>query len=338
MKTTDTEGSTISEWSERNTKNSVTQGNGKGVAWEYVVELSNQMDADPWICVPYKASDDYIIQLATLFKKTLNPDRKLYLEFSNELWNWIYPSSSYILNNAPGHSNSYVSTDLAALGKAGVNHPEKDAYMMARAFRLFDQVWGEQKSRIVHLATSQASWAGNSGRILQYLFETDGIGADALAVGGYFYYNGSDHATWNAMDPAAVTPQMILQSATDYYAASAGAAISASKVYATQYGVDYIVYEGGQHMQPYNQQDWGYNQAIYDAQIHPEMYSLYQRNFAAHKAVDCKLFMAHSYISQRETRYGSWGHLENLSQLDYPETLKTKAPKYKALLDSNIPR
>jgi len=90
-------------------------------------------------------------------------------------------------------------------------------------------------------------------------------------------------------------------------------------------------------MQPYNQQDWAYNHAVYDAQVHPGMYELYMTNFALHQepVVDCQLFMAYSYIGPRVTKYGSWGHLENAQQLSSPVTLKVTAPKFKALLDVN---
>ena len=338
MDFTQTNGSPASEWSYRTKIDGISQSTPQGVAWEYVIALANQLQSDPWICIPHKASDDYIISLANLFKSNLNTDRKLYIEFSNELWNWPFSQATYVNNNAPDHPNTYVSTDLAAIGASGGNFPEKDAYMMARTFRLFDQVWGTQKSRIVHVATGQHAWAANSGRILNYLFETDGIGADALAVGGYFYFNPSDHAIWNAMDPANVTSAMILESAENYYDASTGTWITATKSIAQQYGVDYLVYEGGQHMQPYNQGEWGYNHAVYDAQVHPGMYDLYIKNFLKHQDVDCKLFMAFSFVGARESRYGSWGHLESLNQLNSPETLMSTAPKYKALLDINADR
>lgn len=340
MDLTRTNNSINKEWSSRTKKNSKSQGGIDGVAWEYIVELSNKLGADPWICVPHQASDDYITQLATLLKTTLNSDRKIYLEFSNELWNWPFSQAGYVNTNAPGHPNSYVSSDLAAIQSRGGNFPEKDAYMMARIFKIFMNVWGSQSGRIVRVATGQAAWADNSRRILKYLFETDGIGADALAVGGYFYFNNSDHAVWNAMNPAEVTPGMILQSANDHLENTVTPWVKASAAYAKQYGVQYLVYEGGQHMQPYNQQDWGYNHAVYSAQIDQGMYALYNKNFALHLEpdVNCKLFMAFSYVGTRVSRYGSWGHIENLNQLASPGTLMNSAPKYKALLDINANR
>ena len=341
MDFSETNDSKQSQWSDRNTKDYYTQGNGRGVAWEYVIELTNELKTDAWICVPHQASDEYIKQLALLFKQNLNSDSKIYLEFSNELWNWIFDQSHYILDNAPNHPNSYVSTDLAAIGPAGEEHPEKDAYMMARLFRIFATVWGNDKSRLVRVATVQHAWVDNTRRILEYLFKHDGIGADALSPAGYFSYSEDDHEIWNAMNPAQVTADMILNSAwnkLDNPAIEDEADWTrASAKYAKEYNLDFVVYEGGQHMQPFEQGDWAYNHAVYDAQIDAKMYDLYMKNFAIHteEAVDTKLFVAYSYISSRESQFGSWGHLENLEQLSRPSSLRQIAPKYQALLDIN---
>jgi hypothetical protein len=335
-----TNNSTQIEWSDRNTKQHYTQGNSKGVAWEYMIDLANELNADIWICVPHMASDDYISHLARLFLDKLKPGLKLHLEYSNEVWNWIFSQANYVLDNAPGHPDSYVSAELAAIGPAGHEHPEKDAYMMARTFRIFESVWGNQKARIVRVAAVQHGWVDNTRRILEYLFNTDGKGADVVAPAGYFSYSEDDHASWVAMNPTDVTAEMILQSAdnkldnpnieeeADYTRQTAA--------YANQFGLDFVVYEGGQHMQPHHQENWDYNHAVYDAQINPKMYELYMKNFAIHQepVVNCKLFMAYSYVGPRESRWGSWGHLESLQQLS-SANLKTTAPKYQALLDIN---
>jgi hypothetical protein len=47
---------------------------------------------------------------------------------------------------------------------------------------------------------------------------------------------------------------------------------------------------------------------------------------------DCQLFMAYNYVDVREDLNGSWGHIEQLSDLNAAD-LKATAPKYKALLD-----
>ena len=77
------------EWSDRVKKTSISQGTTTGAAWEYVVQMANQLDKNPWINIPREVSDDYITQLASLLKSTLEPGRVLYLEYSNELWNRV---------------------------------------------------------------------------------------------------------------------------------------------------------------------------------------------------------------------------------------------------------
>lgn len=66
---------------------------GKGGAWEYAIQLCNETGKDAWICVPPRASDDYVRNLAMLWKQGgngfagLNANLKLYIEYSNENWN-----------------------------------------------------------------------------------------------------------------------------------------------------------------------------------------------------------------------------------------------------------
>jgi len=309
-------------WETRTTTKTYTQAGGEGVAWEYVIELANTLKADPWICIPHKVTDAYINSLAQLFLANLDSNLTLYVEFSNELWNWIYTQAGICI------------AALSGIGAAGTNHPEKDAYMMARTFTIFNNVWSVQRSRLVTVAAVQLGWVDNTRRILNYLFDVAGVGADAVSPGGYFYFDPKDHAIWNAMDPAKVTAEMVINSADGYINEETFRYIDATSAYARDRGIDYIVYEGGQHMQPYNQQDWGYNQAVWDAQIHSGMYDLYMRNLTKHKDVNCKLFMGYDYVRQRESRYGSWGHLEDLADINAVD-LKSTAPKYKALLDFN---
>jgi len=319
-------------WKARTTTKTYTQAKSEGIAWEYVIELANTLKADPWICIPHKATDAYITSLAQFFLANLDSNLTLYVEFSNELWNWQFAQAGYVLNNAPG-GESHVVAALTAISAAGTGHPEKDAYMMARTFTIFKNVWSAQRSRLITVAAVQHAWVDNTRRILNYLFDVAGVGVDAVSPAGYFYFDPDDHTIWNAMDPANVTAERVINSA-DRYMKLVFEATDATSVLAKNRGIDYIVYEGGQHMQPYNQQDWGYNQAIWNAQIHSGMYDLYVRNFNKHKDVNCKLFMGYDYIGERESPYGSWGHLENLTDINAAD-LKSTAPKYKALLDFN---
>ena len=78
---------------------------GIGGPWEHVVLLANEAGIDPWINIPGSASDDYVRKVALLFRygsdgvnpytspqanpvyPPLDSSRRLYIEYSNEVWN-----------------------------------------------------------------------------------------------------------------------------------------------------------------------------------------------------------------------------------------------------------
>lgn len=80
-----TNASPVVEWADRNT--TFYQTSAAGVNYENIVALSNYTKANPWVCVPHKASDDYVRQLARFLKSNLDPSLKVQIEYSNELWN-----------------------------------------------------------------------------------------------------------------------------------------------------------------------------------------------------------------------------------------------------------
>lgn len=327
-------------WSDRAKPSDYTQSTGKGQAIEYAIELANTLNEDAWFCVPHLASDDYIIQMAGLIREKLNPNLKVYIEYSNEVWNWQFQQASWVLNNATGSVDQYVIDDLIAINPASAGHPEKDAYMMARVFRLFGTVFtGQDANRLVKVAAVQHAWVDNTRRILKYLKDANEQ-CDVVSPAGYFGFQSSDHEAWLA-DCDNVTAEKILDDTKAGYESHTATWTSGTAQYAKEYNVGYVVYEGGQHMQPQSQSEWCYNDSLYAAQIHPKMYDLYMQNFAKHAdtSVNCQLFMAFSYTGSRKSKYGSWGHLENINQIEEANgDFMSIAPKYQALLDANTPK
>ncbi|GCE10587.1 fibronectin type III domain-containing protein [Tengunoibacter tsumagoiensis] len=78
---------------------------GFGVPWEYIIQMSNQLHADPWINLPVTADDSYFTSLANLFKNGdtvggvtypgLDPSLHLYIELGNENWNCQFTQCWY---------------------------------------------------------------------------------------------------------------------------------------------------------------------------------------------------------------------------------------------------
>ena len=77
--------SPVVNWSDRNT--SFYQTTAAGVSYEHVVALSNAANADAWVNIPHKASDDYVRNFARFLKTSLKPNLRVHIEYSNELWN-----------------------------------------------------------------------------------------------------------------------------------------------------------------------------------------------------------------------------------------------------------
>jgi hypothetical protein len=57
------------------------------------VQIANELGKDIWINVPALVDDAYVRSLAELLQRTLAPDRAVYVEYSNELWNTQFPQA-----------------------------------------------------------------------------------------------------------------------------------------------------------------------------------------------------------------------------------------------------
>ncbi len=95
-----TNGNPVRRWSERTTPAAASQGGERGAAYEYAVQLANELEKDIWINIPVLADDDYVRSLARLLKQTLAPGRVVYVEYSNELWNHQFPQTKANLEAA----------------------------------------------------------------------------------------------------------------------------------------------------------------------------------------------------------------------------------------------
>ncbi|ODU01699.1 MAG: hypothetical protein ABS79_01320 [Planctomycetes bacterium SCN 63-9] len=58
-----------------------------GVAFEDVFQLSSALGVDAWICVPFAATDDCARAIAEKARDYLTPGLKVWVEYSNEIWN-----------------------------------------------------------------------------------------------------------------------------------------------------------------------------------------------------------------------------------------------------------
>jgi hypothetical protein len=77
-------------------------GPGMGVAIEHMVQLCNETDTDLWLNIPARATDDCVRRMLRLIRngrgsfRGLEAQRRLYLEYGNEIWNSFAPQNGLL--------------------------------------------------------------------------------------------------------------------------------------------------------------------------------------------------------------------------------------------------
>lgn len=156
-----------------------------GACWEHVIEIANRTRTDPWINVPVSAGTDYVTQLATLFRETLDPGLKIYVESSNEVW-----------NSAPGFEQTlYNSQQAAALGLTDIQNHARRTIELAE---IFESVFGTgslNKRIRVNLCYHQPMLKWSVVPMLEYIRDVHGTPSDFLwAIGCQTYFSGGHEA------------------------------------------------------------------------------------------------------------------------------------------------
>lgn len=67
-----------------------------GVPVEWMVALCNRVNANPWFCMPHGTTDAYNQSFAEYVRDNLNPELKVYVEFSNEVWNSAFDQIDHV--------------------------------------------------------------------------------------------------------------------------------------------------------------------------------------------------------------------------------------------------
>jgi hypothetical protein len=296
-------------WSDRGKFTWFTYATPGGVPYEIMVRLANQLQKDIWVCVPHLADSTYIANMATLFRDSLNSQSQVYLEYSNELWNWIFEQAQYNDSHRPSNLN---------YGRAAAEKAKK-------VFRIWQNVFGSQRCRVKRVLGIQAGYNGLNEDILFHL------PAHEWDLAAPTFYFGLDHtSTGNPVLSQGSTVQNVMQNAANtwnLFRPTVRQDYNAIHLL----GKQVVAYEGGQHFvgnafgQPYP-----YQQAMWDAQNSTEMYNFYGMMHDTIRRWGCRLATHFSLASRQESVYGSWGALPDI---DVAGPYSQTARKYQALLD-----
>ena len=153
MDFTNTNGSQVVNWSDRTLPDYYTQGKFGGVAWDYVVQLANITQKDIWINIPHKADNAFLDSLANFLQNGLDPSIKIYLEYSNEVWNGAFSQNA---------DCAQMAQNLGYTGQQWERAWKYTAKRSADVFKVFSDVFIDD-TRIIKIIPSQAanSWVTN---------------------------------------------------------------------------------------------------------------------------------------------------------------------------------
>lgn len=303
--------SELKEWSDRVRPEHFCQTGPKGIAYEYMIALANESGKDLWVCVPDQATDEYMTEMAKLFREKLNPDCHLYVEYSNEWWNSSFRQHGRGKEAAMANPECTSSDPSARIRQ----HLAFKARQVGQVFR---REFGNRAHQIRPVFAVQASdtwWAEVGLKFLSDKYGPPSKDIYALAGTSYFSLWEGDKDNPGGVDKPGMT--------LDEYFADLNRAVSAPRAkhvkhrgFAEKYGIRFIAYEGGLHVTDRNgvlRKDVNAEvkkQATDDprmAELVPKIYDAWRRD-----AGD-GMVMWFNFCSPGG-KFGRWGLLESIDQ------------------------
>jgi hypothetical protein len=314
-------GSTNQNWPDR-ARTNYYNFTDRGVPLEVIADLCNRLKANAWINIPAEATDNYVQQCAALMQRLLSPSLKVYVEYSNEVWNGGF------------QQNAYATQQGAALHLGDSSRPWEGAALFysqraVQIFQIFQNVFGGT-NRLARVLAWQAA-ADPS-------YWTDGLilspsnawqHADALAIAPYITFSPSPGGV--PLDSNVVTNWSVDQ-ILDYVQTNSLPQclgwVTGQKAVADKYGLPLICYEAGQSLD-------GVGGAVGNdaltalleaANRSPRMGMIYSNYLTSWRADGGRLMCLFESCSAFG-QYGSWGLLEAADQ--------TNSPKFSAVTNWN---
>ena len=325
------------EWSQRPTpENSLFFG--EIATLEDMVELANRTNTNPWFTMPHMATDDYIYNFANYVKDNLDPQLKVYVEYSNEVWNSDFSQGWWIEQQGKNEwSDSSDSGYTKRIDWFGQRTTEMT--------QIWDDVFDTEGERVIGVLGAQAANPWTATRALKYTWSDEPLsheeyGIDAIAIAPYFgsYLGNPEYEAQikdlmdnedlgTALDSLfeELTTGGVLNNAPNGGALQQAYDWTAAYVdLAEQQNLDLIGYEVGQHLSGNRgvQENEAITKLFTAANRDPRMKAVYEEYFITLDELGMDLSVNYTDIS-RYNKWGSWGTLENIYQ--------ESSPKYDAI-------
>lgn len=345
-----TNGSLQIGWEDRPQLSDYTWGRN-GVPAEVMLALARQLDSNPWFTMPHAGDDSYFRQFAHLAAAGLGADRKAYVEYSNEVWNWQFPQAKWADDQARAR---WGGDDLWMQYYGG---------RAAEMAQIWTEAFGDRAAdHLVRVMATQTGWLGLEHQIMQApLWVAEQADRhppaayfDAYAVTGYFggilglkeratmvrawiadsadrardaadqqglsrsarqeFISAHQYDVASAQAKAELLDGLISGDPADTLTDLLGRVLPYHAEIARKHGLDLIMYEGGSHVV-------GIGPMVDDAALTgffthfnytPEMGALYTELLAGWQALGGQMFTAYVDV-YTPAKWGSWGALRSLN-------------------------
>ncbi|MFP4551090.1 MAG: hypothetical protein ACLFNT_09815 [Spirochaetales bacterium] len=342
------------DWEDRKPVEYSHWGGALGAPYEVAIALANESVSDLWVNIPVAADDTYVRELARLLLDQLDSNRKVYIEYGNELWNFTFPyqiAREYVLEVAqerwPG---VYEAVQPYSDGDPVNEVMMINSYQGARTVEIaeiFRDVWSAHRDRLIIVA------AGQLGASHPYYFPSRyllgcpvyvgeeggpecGTQVDAFAIAGYV------GEAEGEIEFDRSSPEAFFTDAIDFVRGEGEWGPNSEepgmrylfrldKALADEYGLPLIAYEGGQHFIGSR-----YTRDVINR--HPMMRELYDALFDVWQEEGGGLFVHLSgIIPPGQSEPGeepSYFQSENFGIKETQSQTRVEAPKWDAVLET----
>lgn len=309
------------DWADRSLPSNAIYTTSRGVPVEVMVDLVNELGSNAWFNMPHIADDTYMTQFAQLVHDQLDHDQTVYVEYSNEIWNYGFAQGTWIEEQAKVDPSIGEGSDfqkrLSWYGKRS-----------GEMCDIWQSVWGVDADRVVCVIGGQAANTWVSQQILDCPLWEGAPCYDrpntALAVAPYFgqhigrpeyqsevrlWLDDADGGLDKLFEELEFGTVLSDKSADYVFKTDLPQVIidiQASKILADDRNIQLVTYESGQHLAGIGgvQNDQDIHQLFADANTDPRMGTLYCQLITAWDEHGGGLFT--HYLSV--TLYSKWGY------------------------------
>ncbi|HSX60383.1 MAG TPA: hypothetical protein VLF18_09305 [Tahibacter sp.] len=294
----------------------------RGVPLEQMLRLASREMLSPWFNMPHEASDDYVRQFATMVQRDLRGPQKVYVEYSNEVWNGQFRQGQYVEDRGTAEYG-------ASQGTAFDRRLNWYGQRSAQICDIWKQVFASEPNRVVCVLGAQAANDYTQTQAADCPMWTSGKpcsahGMKAVAIAPYFGgYLGKPGNAAIVKDWSLDTLFAEINNGGQLPNGPRGGALAQAKswigphrVAANARGLQLIAYEGGQHLVGFNGAENipALTALFTSANRDPRMEQAYGRYLQNWRDKGGQTFI-HFNASGQYSKYGSWGTVEYLDEV-----------------------